>query len=1004
MKRTIHRLLLGLTATVLMSTTAYAQFTAQGTVVDEEGETVIGATIMVQGTTTGTISDIDGNFTLNIPTNSSTLIVSYTGFGTLEIPVSEADPVVRIELSASAEVLQEVVVTGYGETALNNFSGAASKVDIQRVATVPRANFQESLEGNVAGLQVTQGSGQPGAFQAVQIRGLGSINASSSPLYVIDGIPVYDGNVGGQSTTNTPLAGLNPQDIADIQVLKDASATSIYGSRAANGVIVITTKRGASGKARIDANVQTGFSTVSLADKLRPLDTPEYLEMMREGLINAGRAANEAEANAIIADNNIDPTVNTNWFDEITRQGNFTNANLSASGGDDKIRYFASGGYQENQGTIIGTDFKRYSGRLNLTTDLADWFELNVNTSVSQTRQNTVGDAGLFANPVRSIFRFVPTQPVYNADGSYNTNINAGYNPIGEVLENKRQSDILNLLGAINARVDLPFVDGLTFEPFLSYNSIQGSDEAFYIPDFGTGASYGGLGSTGEDKRNNWLVRNMLKYKARFNDLHGVDFTLGMEAQQFDRNYTSSETGNFAFPSLNTLSNGSEPLSVSGTKTTNSLVGYFVNGNYNYNGLVYANATYRRDGSSRFGADNRYANFYSVGVGINLDRFGFLSANPVLSQLRVRASYGQNGNQAGISDFASRGLYSTGYDYQGNPGILLTQLENPTLTWEVNKPFNIGLDVGLWDRINVTADIYSRRTSSLLFNRPVSRVNGVSSIISNIGELGNKGVELTIETQNLVSAVDGFTWTTSLNFTTNSNNVLALPEGDFADGSYYRAVGQPWNTWYFRGYAGVNTQTGEPQWYVDETEAEVTTNYNDADVYQQGKADANFYGGLRNTFSFKGFSLAVQVNYNWGAQVLHSWHSYTHTDGAGGFSSTSNLARSIYERRWQQPGDVTDTPQFIFGRNRNSQSRSTRFLYDGSYINIRDVVFSYNFPAGLRDRVGLGNLRLFAQGSNLYLYTKDDRLERDPRTDAGGVIDQEVPIPRTITFGLDVSF
>ncbi|WP_420459847.1 SusC/RagA family TonB-linked outer membrane protein [Neolewinella sp.] len=1002
-RKQLHKLLL-LAAIFCGINSLQGQFTVTGTIVDEEGVSVIGATVLIANTSTGTVTDIDGMFSLSIPRNSATLVVSYTGFATQEIPVSVEVPVVDIVLLTSAQLLQEVVVTGYGETALNNFSGAASKVDINRVATVPRTNFQESLDGNVAGLQVTQGSGQPGAFQDVRIRGLGSINASATPLYVIDGVPVFTGNIGNESTTSTPLAGINPQDIADIQVLKDASATSIYGSRAANGVIVITTKRGVSGKAKINANIQQGVTDVSLGDKIKPLTTPEYIELLREGLINAGTATSAEQADELIAAAGVDPSVNTDWFDVITRRGNFTTANLSASGGSEAAQYFVSAGYQNNQGTIIGTDFKRYSGRLNLTTQLADWLDVNVNTSISQTAQNTVPTGGFFANPVRSIFRIVPTVPVYNEDGSYNTSFNAGYNPVGEILENDRTSDILNLLGAINATVRLPFISGLTYEPYLSYNSVRGRDETFFISDFGTGAADNGYAESDNDIQNNWLVRNMLKYKTRINDLHGIDLTVGMEAQQFDRNFTQSGIRNFAFNSLRTQSNGSIPDFIAGEKTTNSLVGYFFNGNYNYNGLVYANATFRRDGSSRFGADNRYANFYSVGLGINLDRFGFLSENEIIHTLRLRSSYGQNGNQSGIEDFASRGLYASGNDYQDNPGILLDQLANPTLTWEANKPFNVGLDFGIWNRVDLTLDVYSRRTSSLLFNRPVSRVNGVEEIISNIGELRNRGIEIALNTSNIISPDNGFTWTTSLNFTTNKNQVIALPEGDFADGSRYRAVGQPWNTWYFQGYAGVNPQTGEPQWYTDETESEVTTNYNEADEYQQGTSDPDFFGGMRNTFSFRGISLAVQVNYRYGQKILHSWHSFTHTDGAGGFNTTRNIARSVYDRRWQQPGDVTDTPQFILNRNRNSQNRSTRFLYDGSYITLRDVILSYSFSDAVRQRLKIGNLRLFAQASNLAIYTKDDRLERDPRSDASGIIDQEVPIPRTITFGLDASF
>ncbi|NJC25345.1 SusC/RagA family TonB-linked outer membrane protein [Neolewinella antarctica] len=981
--------------------TLSAQFTAQGTIVDEEGITIIGASVLVKGSSSGTVTDFDGNFVVNIPTNKATLIISYTGYSTQQVPVSAAKPTVNIIITSSSQLLQEVVVTGYGETDLNTFSGAATKVSTDIVAPAARSNFAESLEGNVAGLQVSQGSGQPGAFQDVQIRGLGSINASSNPLYVIDGIPIFTGNVGDVSTTSSPLAGINPQDIEDIQVLKDASATSIYGSRGANGVIVITTKRGKAGKAKISANVQTGYSDVSLDDKLKPLTGNEYVELFTEGLVNRSDFT-EAEAIARI-EQSYDLEQNTDWFEEVTQRGRFTNANLSASGGSDDLRYFLSAGYQDNEGTILGSEFQRYSSRLNLGTDLSDLITINLNASASLTEQKTVPTGGTFANPVRAVFRLVPLLPIRNEDGSFDQSYNLGYNPVAEAELNKRQSNILNLLGTLSATVKIPFVDGLTFEPFLSYNSVQGTDEVFLPPTSGAGNPLG-QGIADNDTQNNWLVRNSLKYKTRFNDAHGVDIILGMEAQEFTRINIEATAENFAFANLTTLNNGADPTFIGGERTANSLVGYFFNGNYNYKGLVYANGTYRRDGSSRFGSDNRYANFFSFGVGINLDRFDFLASSNVITQLRLRTSYGQNGNQAGIDDFASRGLYNTGNDYQGNPGTLLTQLENPTLSWEVNKPFNIGLDVGLFDRINMVVDVYSRRTSSLLFEQPISRTNGVEDINANIGELENRGVEFTLNTQNITSNTNGFTWSTSFNFTTNVNEVIALPDGDFADGQRFRRVGQPWNTWFLNGYDNVNPENGRPQWFVDGDKTEITETYNDSEPYEQGTSDPDFFGGMRNTIGFRGFSLTAQLNYRWGQKIYHRWHSFTHTDGSRGLGSTGNVARSVYDRRWQNPGDITDTPEFVVSRNFGGRNASTRFLYDGSYVSLRDVILDYTFASDLLRKVKFGSVRIFAQASNLYIYTKDDRLERDPRTDVSGIIDQEIPIPQTITFGLDATF
>lgn len=980
---------------------ADAQYNYSGTVTSStDNQPLIGATILIKGTNTGVASGIDGSFNLQADIGQ-TLMFTYTGFVTQEVELT-ANLQLNIILAPDNLILEEVVVTGYGEQSRSSFTGAAVKAPMDRIAEAPRSSLIESLQGNIAGLQVNQGSGQPGAFQNVQIRGLGSINAGTNPLYVIDGIPVINENIGNESTTSTPLAGINPQDIEDIQVLKDASATSIYGSRGANGVIIITTKKGKEGVPRVTLNVQTGISNVSLADDLRPLNTREYLELMREGLINSGNASNEAEANAIIAQNIADPSVDTDWFDEITQQGSFSQATLSIAGGNERTKYYASGGYLNNEGTILSTDFERLSARLNLETQMNDWLNLGMNVSAAHTTQNTVPGGGAFANPVRAIFRFVPVQPVRNTDGSYNTAINSGFNVVGEALENTDRSMITNLLGSVHAEIKLP-INGLSYTPYASINRIVGQDQTFFIPAFGTGQSRNGYGESDFDIRNNWIVRNMLKYSAYLNDAHGVDITLGHEAQKFTTDATQTLQGNFAFPALTSLDNGSLPEFISGFRTENRIESYFLNTSYNYQGKFYVNANIRRDGSSRFGTDERNGIFWSAGLGINLHRFPFMVKYPTITNLRLRASYGENGNES-IGNFASRGLYGTGADYLDNPGIILNQLENAALTWEVNKPFNVGIELGLWDRVNLIVDAYNRRTSSLLFNRPVSPTNGVTSVTSNIGELENRGLEVQLNTVNVQGNKNGFGWTSSFNITFNKNEVLSLPEGNFPDGSRFREVGLPWNTWYMRGYAGVDPQTGSATWYVDESQSEITSNYSEAGLFKQGNSDPDFFGGFTNTFSYKGLSLTTQFNMDWGRTIYHSWHRFTHTDGARGFSTTGNLARSIYDRRWQQPGDVTDTPQFVFANNSNSGAQSTRFLYDGSFISLRDVTLAYSFPQPLIQRAKLASARVFLTGSNLWIYTKDDRLERDPRTDANGVIDQEVPIPATFTFGLDVSF
>ena len=988
--------------TMFMGGQLMAQQTITGTVTDSQsGETLIGVNIYVQGSTDrATITDLNGNFSIEASAGE-VLIISYTGMSTQTITLGESS-LLDIVMSSNLVLDEVVITTGYGNQLRSTYTGSAAKAPMEEIALAPRSNFQEGLAGNITGVQVNQGSGQPGAFQNVTIRGLGSISAGSNPLYVIDGIPVINENIGNESTTSTPLSGINPQDIEDITVLKDASATAIYGSRGANGVIIITTKKGKAGKAKISFNIQTGVSDVSLSDKIKPLNSAEYTELMREGLINAGLAGDQSEATQYLLDRGVDPAVDSDWFNEITRTGNFTNANLSVSGGTEEVRYFMSGGYQKNQATVVGSSFERASGRLNLSTKVNDWLDINLNNSISFTKQNTVPDGGFFANPVRALFRFIPTQAIFNEDGSYNLNINAGFHPIGNIVENKDQSNILNLLSTLSATVDLPFSDGLTYEPYVSINRVQGTDETFFIPDFGSGASNNGLAEADFDNNTNWLLRNMVKYSNYFNDAHGIDITLGHEAQKFSSHFVETQAANFGFPSLITLSNAAEPLFIGGTKTENSIESFFLNTSYNYQGKYYVNATVGRDGSSRFGSGVRHGTFWSSGGAVNLHRMAFLENHSMISDLRVRASYGENGNE-NIGNFPSRGLYATGADYLDNPGIFLNQLENSNLTWEVNKQFDVGVELGLWNRVNLIFDFYNRKTSSLLFDLPVSLTNGVSSVTKNIGELQNRGIEVELNTENIVTQ-DGFRWSTGLNFTVNRNKVLSLPEGDFADGSRFRAVGTPWNTWYIPGYAGVNPDNGAPQWYTNEDETELTSTYADADPYTQGTSNPDIFGGLRNTISYKGFTVNANMNFSWGGKILHAWHSFTHTDGSRGLSTTGNLARSIYDRRWQNPGDITDTPIFIFGQNQGSRNRSTRFLYDGSFISLRDITVSYQFPTSVLESASISNASVFLRGSNLWIYAKDDRLERDPRVDASGFIDQEIPVAQTFTFGLDLNF
>ncbi len=998
------------------SWTASAQTTITGTVTSaENNEPLIGVTILVKGTQTGTVTDLDGFFEITA-NQGDVLVLSYTGMQGQEFEVGTQTNL-TIQLQPSSMVLEEVVVTGYGEQSRTTFTGASTNVATEKIENAPRVSFQESLQGNVPGLFLTQNNGQPGANQQVRIRGIGSLAASAEPLYVIDGIPVLAGNTSGDafSQANT-IAGLNPNDIKSITVLKDASATSIYGSRGANGVIVIQTKTGSRGKPRVTLNFSGGVNVPTLTDRNRPLNTDEYLELQYEGVINAGLADNLADAQQYIWDRLPDESfiggrpgpgeipniVNTDWFDEVTRTGSYITGGASVQGGDERFTYFLSGSYTDNQGTIIGSEYEKYTAALGITTKMSEWLDVGANLNYSQQNLETQAGGGFFANPVRAMYRLVPWAPVFNEDGSYFTGINSTYNPIGIAEENFNLTFLNSFLGSINAKVKLP-LKGLSYEPRFSFNQITTEEQQWNNPDFGGGRNVNGSADWRNRKDVNWIITNLIKYSTFINDAHGIDVTVGHEAQRQDQNILRAFNQNFPVPGLETPSNGSEPQVSDGSITGNRLLSYLATASYNYKGLFYVNGTFRRDGSSRFGSDVRFANFWSVGASVNLDRFAFLTGNNLITKLRVRSSYGTNGNQQGIGNFESRGLYTSGADYAGNPGIRLNQLENAALTWEKNNPFNLGVEVGLWNRIFVNADYYNRLTSSLIFDVPVSRTNGVTTVTSNSGEIKNEGVELAVTTFNIQNP-SGFNWNTEFNITFNRATFTSLPEDNQITGNFIRSVGDEVQTIWAPGYIGADPDTGDPLWWTDSTMTETTSNYSEAARFRQGTVNPDYFGGITNTLSWKGLTLSFQFNFVVGGQVYDNWTGFTHTDGRRGLNTTGNLARKIFEDRWQQPGDQTNVPRFVFLNGSNSQAFSTRYYYDGTFVRLRDLTLSYSLPTRITSKLKMRNIQVYFRSNNLWTWIKDDGLERDPQADANGDLDQEIPVPRTFVGGIEISF
>ncbi|NLR68357.1 SusC/RagA family TonB-linked outer membrane protein [Chitinophaga varians] len=987
----------GLIAIVPGAQAAIPDIIVSGQVTDISGHALPGVSIRIAGVNKGATTGTDGQFRMMAPP-TGTLVCSFIGYEEQKVAISNRSTL-NIVLKDDARGLNEVVVVAYGVQTKGSLTGSAVMVNSALYDKAPRSSFQESLQGNVPGLQSTNGSGQPGSVPSIRIRGIGSITAGSTPLYVVDGVPVVTDDLTDFNVNS--LAGINSADIASISVLKDAAAASIYGSRAANGVILITTKTGRPGRTRISVSAQQGVNTLTIPKGNYPLNTHEMIELLREGWYNKNDGSGEAGFIRELQARGIDTTVNTNWMNLLTRSGSYTQANLSAAGGTDKTRFYVSGGYYDSKSALRGVDYQRMTGKLNLSNQATDRLSFNVNLSLAYQKANAVGDVGLLANPVRSFARIQPWLRVYNPDGSYDFSYNTSFNPVAVLNEVTRTGAIYGLLAGAGAKYVI--IDGLSLESKISLDLNYARSNSFYPPNFGDGRNTNGRAYVNNNLWNNWVSTSILRYQRRWGQ-HGINTFAGFEAQRTRNTGNNASATNF-LPGKSELADASRPEFISSVNAANSLTGVFLNAGYDYQQKYYLSGSIRRDASSRFGAQKRGANFWSVGVAWNIYKEGFMHDIPGINELKLRASYGSNGNQA-IDNYASLSLYNPANDYDGKPGYVLGQYPNPYLTWEQNKPFNAGIDFSvLKNRISGTVEYYNRVTSRLLLNVPVSSTNGITTVFRNNGEMRNSGWEVSLSSRNVLpTRPESFSWRTDFNFSTLKNTITRLDNP--MTSIYKREVGGDFYQFYLVGYAGADPQTGEALWYTNADKTATTKVYGEAQRFNQGSALPKFYGGITNHFSYKGFELSFQFFYNWGNKVYDNWGSFTESDGSGGFGASSKLSRRIYENRWQHPGDITNIPKVVFGGTQTglSNQASSRFLYDGSFIRLRDLLLAYNLPQLWLSKAGLTEARVYFRGNNLWMYVKDRQLTMDPEVPVTGDYDQRPPIFKTFLVGVDVNF
>lgn len=1018
----MRRFLMLMLGVLLLSSQLLAQSrTVTGRVTDANGAPIAGASVQVKGTNAGTVTKTDGTYSINVPGNSRTLTISALGQTAQDVAIN-GQATVNVSLNASSErSLQEVVVVGYGTQRRRDLTGSVASVKAADIENKPFSSVDKALQGQVPGLQSVAGSGAPGANQQILIRGISSINASNSPLWVVDGVILNTGDVSRLTTTANLLSTLNPNDLESITVLKDAASTSIYGSRGANGVILVTTKRGRAGKTKFRFDAEAGSSDIAYKNpKYRSLTASEYLMITGEGLGNAGydQATIDATLKALGKGNGTD----FNWLNALTQKGTQQQYNLSASGGTDKSTFYMSGGYFKQGGVSIKTDLERYNGAIRLTNQATDRLSLNMNLDGGFVRQHTPLAGGAFGNPILSSYFILPTLSAYKADGSYNIltpdfPTSSTYNTVALANMDKRYLKQFSLRGSVGAEYKI--LNNLRFNTNFGtdYNTLE--EDQYNNPFYGDGAVLApnsptsgpniqyNFTSTGRaydyyTRYFNWTWTNTLNYRQNFSangDFYG-NIKVGYESQQ-SRGYLTG-LQNTGFPLTMLLqypASAATPKTATAQITDYSFLSQFAIADFNYHDRFILSGSYRRDGSSRFSPDHKYGSFWSVGGSWNVDREEFMRDIGFVSQLKLRASYGVNGN-AGIGNYDYFQTYGFGFNYNSAPGSAPSNVGNPNLTWELNKPLDVGLDVTvLKNRLGITADYYNRKSEDLLLDVQLSRTSGFLSQRKNAGSMSNKGFELGINGTPV--QFKDFTWNVNFNFAANKNKVTSLPDGkDISNGSFLYRVGYDVQSFYVRQYAGVDPANGDPLWYTDSTGKSTTNNYSGAKRFLYGSASPKYFGGFTNTFRYKGFTLEAQLYYNFGNYVQDSWGAYY--VGAG-FGATFNKVARVLDR-WTTPNQVTDIPKYVYGGNKSFQSFSTFYLNQGDFIRLRDLRLGYDLPKSIVSKAKISTASIYVRGSNLWTWVKDKNLPFDPEQGSASQTNLNVFIPKTITVGVNLGF
>ena len=1006
---------------------ALAQTQVSGTVVSsDDGEPVVGASVRVVGTKTGAVTDINGNFSLNVPEKSK-LEFSYIGMKTLVLPAKSS---MKVALQSDNQSLDEVIVTGYGNFKKSSFTGAASSMSTAKLSDVPSMSIEDKLSGNIPGVSISTSSGQPGAMNFIRVRGMGSINAGNDPLIVIDGTPMQSGNVsefndpengsGYNGSGTNILSSLNSNDIESITVIKDAAAASLYGSRAANGVIVITTKSGSVGKTRVDFRSDWGFSNMAI--KYRPtLSGDDRRALLYQGLKNyvydgnAGAATDEAAAVAY-ADAHIDEYAAkpengwADWQKALFKTGSHQNYQASVSGGNEKTKFYSSLSYAKQDGVVDRSGLERFTGNANLSHSFGR-FKLDVSTMFSAMHQNSVMDGGAsYAGAISNAYWFLgPSDPVYDEDGNIVTETSSAYNGgVNPIFENLHQFDITNTKRSYNTiALEWNIWDALKLREKVAYDYINATEDVLWDKYSNNGSGSGGVMQRVIDEFYTMNTQTQLSYVKSFG-LHNVDALLGFETEAWHKNYLYTHGDSYPgdlYELANAGNTSSETLKYDSKMT--SILG---RANYNYDNKYYAGVSYRRDGSSRLARENRWGSFWSVSGAWRFGGEQFLeSIKNVLSDGKLRISYGVNGTQpSGYYNYMN--LYKYGRYYNGSNGMAVVGISNKDLKWEQNKAWNFGLDLTFFDRINVTLDYYVRTTSDLIMDRPVSYVPGyfdssslAATVAQNVGSMRNSGLEVSIQSTNIQTK--DFTWTTTLNLGTNKNKVTELTgdEDEIISGVLIHKVGEPYYSYYMYEYAGVDPKTGKECYYINdgtENARNTTTDVKEANKTIVGKHDATIEGGLSNYVKWKFIDVNFTFAYKLGGDS-YDYATWLHDNGGTYTSYGAIPAYYNLSEMWQKEGDNAKLPKFQ--TSYGTRVTSSRWMMPNDYLRLKNLTIGFTAPKEWTNQIGLSKARVYFSGNNLLTW-KSKNMYVDPETPVDGLCTFEMPAMRTFTFGVELSF